>query len=379
MKMSKLNKIFIDDSIQKHRLNDLKILTTKSLNNLEIPIESKLNFELVDSHNEATIIIFLVNSRENIENLSDNYNYIFETNKPIIILERQDSAITWCRNLEKIKNLKAIFKNRIMREEKTQNSNELIFGKHNYFLQRNLVKSKELITTKRYDLGNTKYSDGLPKLTIDQIRKIKCVLWDIHSSPYKNDSYNENIEMNYFKEREINFNKSYDIFCINSFKDNNYVDDPRDFARKIVTSLSDKFKVFTNDPNNITYSESESKGVQSGCIDSKKYRKLFEKCKVCVACWGFGEWVHMDAYAMYSGVILVKPNTDHVLMYPDIYRSNETYIACKHDYSDLKEVLEEAVENYDKYIPMLKRNRQLLKSVNEQMICETFWKNVISF
>ena len=66
MKMSKLNKIFIDDSIQKHRLNDLKILT-KSLNNLEIPIESKLNFELVDSHNEATIIIFLVNSRENIE------------------------------------------------------------------------------------------------------------------------------------------------------------------------------------------------------------------------------------------------------------------------------------------------------------------------
>ena len=234
-------------------MNDLKILTTKSLNNLEIPIESKLNFELVDSHNEATIIIFLVNSRENIENLSDNYNYIFETNKPIIILERQDSAITWCRNLEKIKNLKAIFKNRIMREEKTQNSNELIFGKHNYFLQRNLVKSKELITTKRYDLGNTKYSDGLPKLTIDQIRKIKCVLWDIHSSPYKNDSYNENIEMNYFKEREINFNKSYDIFCINSFKDNNYVDDPRDFARKIVTSLSDKFKVFTNDPNNITY------------------------------------------------------------------------------------------------------------------------------
>ena len=66
-------------------------------------------------------IIFLVNSRINLINLPGKYNYIFETNKPIILLERLDSSITWCRNLERIKNLKAIFKNRIIRPSRRNN------------------------------------------------------------------------------------------------------------------------------------------------------------------------------------------------------------------------------------------------------------------
>ena len=43
-------------------------------------------------------------------------------NIPIILLERQDSSITWCRDIHKIKNLKAIFKNRILRNKEMNNS-----------------------------------------------------------------------------------------------------------------------------------------------------------------------------------------------------------------------------------------------------------------
>ena len=43
---------------------------------------------------------------------------------------------------------------------------------------------------------------------------------------------------------------------------------------------------------------------------------------------------------MYAGVILIKPDTDHVLMYQDIYKSNVTYIPCKYDFSNLKNVIE---------------------------------------
>ena len=37
----------------------------------------------------------------------------------------------------------------------------------------------------------------------------------------------------------------------------------------------------------------------------------------------------------------------HVDTYPNIYVKNETYIPCKHDYSDLEEKIEYAVLNFN--------------------------------
>lgn len=349
-------KVFIDDSIQPHRFIAIKNHSSK------LNMENKYQFNYVQSYKKANIILFLVNSRENLINLDPKYDYIFRVSTPIIILERQDSAITWCRELSKIKNLRGIFKNRIMRDINMQNTENTIYGKYNYFLQSSIVKSNNLITEKRNDIGNKFYKENtiLPKIEKEDLNKIKCVLWDLHSSPFKEDKENEYIEMSYFRNKEIVKDKTYDIFCINQFKDNNFVDDPRKLAKDIVNGLSNKYSVLTN----------------SKAVNSKEYRKLFEQSKICVACWGFGEWVHMDAYAMYAGVILIKPHSDHVLMYPDIYKSYQTYIPCNHDYSNLKEVIIDCLENYDKYKDMLIKNRNILKSINIEMICKEFWKSV---
>ena len=67
--------------------------------------------------------------------------YIFETNKPIILLERLDSSITWCRNLERIKNLKAIFKNRIIRPSK-RNNQKFFNGRYHSFYIRKLIQKR---------------------------------------------------------------------------------------------------------------------------------------------------------------------------------------------------------------------------------------------
>ncbi len=348
------NKVFVDDSIQPYRFSSLKY---KSNTN---KMEYIFKFNYVKDYRLATIIIFLVNSRQNLINLDSKYNYIFETNKPVIILERLDSAITWCRELSKIKNLKGVFKNRILRDFTLQNTENIINGKYNYYLQKEIVKSES--GTKKEDIGNKNFKNEIKqKLSHDELNKIQCILWDFHSSPFKNDKENETIEMTYFRNNKINFNKNIDIFCINQTKNDCYVDDPRIIAKNIVDSLSDKYSVVTN---------------KNKTIDSKKYRELFSQSKICVACWGFGEWVHMDAYAMYAGVILIKPNSDHVLMFPDIYKSYETYIPCNHDYSNLKEVLIDCLNNYEKYKNMLIKNREILKSINEFDICKIFWKNV---
>jgi len=63
-------------------------------------------------------------------------------------------------------------------------------------------------------------------------------------------------------------------------------------------------------------------------------------------------------------------------MYPDIYKANETYIPCAYDYSDLKQIIQNTLKNYNQYIPMLKRNRQMLLKINEENTADLFWQKV---
>lgn len=346
-------KIFIETSIQKERF---ELLLKYSLKH-NILINN--NIELVDKYKNSDLIIFLVNSGNNLLNLDNKYNYLFETNIPIILLERQDSAITWCRDIHKIKNLKAIFKNRILKDTSLQNTNNTYYGKYQYFLVKDIISSDNIeIIDNSSDLGTKYYkkNNKLLEIPLYFLNNIKAVLWDFHSSPLCD---HKSLSMKYFRNNNIDFKKKYDIFCVNQIKSNNLVNEPRQKAKKIVQSLSNKYNVITNN------------------LKKDEYEKIFSKSKICVACWGFGEWVHMDAYALYAGVILIKPNTDHVLMYPDIYKSYETYIPCNYDYSNLKEVIEDTIQNYDKYIPMLKKNREILMNVNEKKSCELFWKQII--
>ena len=339
--------IFIDVSVQPERF-ELLLNTSKEYNILE-----KYDINIVDNLKECDLIIFLVSSQINLVNLEDNHKYIFETEKPIIILERQDSSITWVRDIDKIKNLKAIFKNRKLKSKELQNSNQTYYGKYQYYLIHKNFKLNRLITENGTDIGISHYQKDTKLKEIKNLGKVMCILWDFHSSPLC-----QKLSMNYFRNNEINFRKTIDVFCVNQVKTNNFVNIPRIKAKKIVDSLSNKYKVITNN------------------MKPDEYENIFSKCRIAVACWGFGEWVHMDGYALYAGAILIKPNTSHVRMYPDIYKEYETYIPCKHDYSDLKEIIIDVLKNYNKYIPKLIKNRERLMKINEKDTSDLFWKKV---
>ena len=53
--------------------------------------------------------------------------------KPVILVERLDSAVTWFRDFSKIPNLRAVFKNRIVKDAKLNNG-ILWNGRHHYYL-----------------------------------------------------------------------------------------------------------------------------------------------------------------------------------------------------------------------------------------------------
>ena len=341
--------LFIDVAIQPERFETIEKVSTK------YNLFKKYNIKTIENIEKCDLILFLVNSRNNLINLNKDH-YLFQTVKPVILLERQDSSISWVREFDKIKNLKAVFKNRKLKPKELQNSDQVYYGKYQYYLIHKAFQLDHLESKDSTDIGIDYYPKNkkLPELSTENLEKIMCVLWDYHSSPLC-----QKLSMKYFRYNEIDFHKKYDIFCVNQKKTNNFVNIPREKAKKIVDSLKNKYNIITKD------------------LQKEEYEEVFSTCKIAVACWGFGEWVHMDAYAMYAGAILIKPNSDHVKMYPDIYRANQTYIPCAHDYSDLTEIIENTLKNYKKYIPMIKKNRDFLLKINEENTANLFWQKVM--
>jgi hypothetical protein len=94
-------------------------------------------------------------------------------------------------------------------------------------------------------------------------------------------------------------------------------------------------------------------------VSPETYYKYIACCKVLLAPFGYGEMAPRDLESAQLGSLLIKPNMDHIDTYPNIYIKDKTYISCKHDYSDLSEKIEYAVENFDKiqkqYVETLKQ------------------------
>jgi hypothetical protein len=352
-----MTKIYLNINIQSNRFKrELKLSINKG-------ILKKKNIELVNDFTKSDLIIFLVNSRDNLINLKEKYNFLFKTTKPIILLERLDSSITWCRNLDKIKNLKAIIKNRVIRPSVLQNS-QLYNGRYHSYLIYECIKNKKynLIKNKRKDLSKKFYKglNRLPVIPDNYLEKIHPILWDFHSSPVSS-------KMTPYRNKDIDFNsKNIDIFCIHS-PHKEMIGWARQEIFNVLNKIKKKFRKKYKIKLNIV----------TGKLKPNEYIDKFRKSKICIACWGHGEWVHMDGYAMYSGVILIKPDTSHVQMRPDIYKPNETYIPCNPDFSNLEKIIKNTIDNYDKYKNMLIKNRDLVMSYNQEKCMNIFWDRIL--
>ena len=337
-------KIFIDVNIQKLRFECLLYFTKK------YNILSKMNINIVKKYNEADLILFLVNTQKNIINL-ENDHYLFKTKIPIILLERNDASITWVRDLKKIKNLKAIFKNRILRNSLFQNTDKILNGRYHYYLMNNIYKIKN-INEKKKDIGSNFYTNNLLKIDNEDLHKIKCVLWDFHSSILSDDQ-----TLKFFRFNKMNLKKDIDIYFYNKPKNNVLINKSLENINNILINQK-KYKVLDKH------------------LEKEEYEEKFKRCKIAVSYWSNSEWISMDYHAMYSGVILIKPNTDFVKQQPDIYQHNKCYIPCKDDYSDLLGIIDDVLIKYDSYKSMLLNNRKMVMELNEEKACQLFWEEI---
>ena len=336
--------------------------------------------QLVDSVKKCDLIILLVNSKTSLRNIDEfpknnckpiknkivekirNDNVLrssyFTFGKPIIIIERLDTATTWARELDKYPNIIALFKNRTMRNINMFNSETFGGRYHCAVIGRGIDKEHCLPISndkhpKKVDLALRYYPKFSKLLAMSPTccEKIHPVLWDNYSSPLseKMDFYMKTCLPTSNKARPI------DVFCVHTIKDG------------ILGAHRKRAIQIVKDKNLVTRTEK---------CDEKTYQKDFIKSKICVACWGYGEWTHMDGYAMYSKVILIKPNTDFVKMKPDIYQSGKHYIGCAPDFSDLSQIIDDVLKNYNSYIPMLENNYSFIRKNTRKKAGKHFWKKV---
>lgn len=306
---------------------------------------------IVNDLKKADVLLYTIDSRVNFTNLPQNQKKLLMNSKiPVIMVERLDSAVTWFREFDQIPNLKAVFKNRICRPASINNE-VLYYGRYHYKLIYD--KCKKLgyrsKSENQTDLSKHWKEQKLKPISEENLKKIKSVIWDFHSSYWSKRS-------NPYRQRMVNINfdapKKYDVFCV--VRDKAGIQGfSRSRAKRIVASMKN-IKSLTNP------------------LSSGDYKDKFVKSKIAVTSWGHGEWIHADGYSFISGVIIIKPDTSWVDMYPDLYQNDKTYIACKPDYSDLEEKINMVLSNYDSYKEMRIKNREMIMNVSEQDLTKRF-------
>lgn len=108
-------------------------------------------------------------------------------------------------------------------------------------------------------------------------------------------------------------------------------------------------------------------------VPEQEYMQNMYDSKIIFSPYGFGAYgAPRDVQAAQFGSILIKPSMDWVDTVPNMYIDNETYIACKHDLSDLEEKVEYVLSNFNELQQYLTENfrKRLLNVYNPIKLVE---------
>tara|TARA_Y100000310_G_scaffold246041_1_gene251141 strand:- start:134 stop:700 length:567 start_codon:yes stop_codon:yes gene_type:complete len=81
-------------------------------------------------------------------------------------------------------------------------------------------------------------------------------------------------------------------------------------------------------------------------VSMEEYYYKMSQSKIIMSPFGFGEMNPRDLVSAQIGSVLVEPDMSYIESKPFIYEDDETYIACKYDWSDLEEKIDYVLNNY---------------------------------
>ena len=108
-------------------------------------------------------------------------------------------------------------------------------------------------------------------------------------------------------------------------------------------------------------------------IKLKEYYSELNNSKISIAPFGWGEITYRDFETFNSGAILIKPDMDHILTWPNYYEKNYTYIPINWDCKDLINQINYCLDNYDKTIQIAYNAQDLYKKYTIEKNSSTFF------
>ena len=260
---------------------------------------------------------------------------LLQTNIPIIILEINAAASlkNKTRKYLKYPQVKAVFKNRLLRDKNTYNAPHV---QQTYFFS--LVNDYAHLSDPR---NYTPLSNAL-------LDKIKLVIWDFNWSPFNKSKFSSLVF-----DHNINKEKPLDLF----------------FAGRLLCNGKSMLQQFYNWHRTKAFEALHAlSGVTCEIIEGRalpfaEYVEKTAQSKIIVSPWGWGEWCYRDFEAILNNAVLIKPDTSFVLSYPDIYQNYKTYVPCKPDFSDLEEKVHSILSNMNYYKTLTeKAKKNVIKS-----------------
>ena len=266
--------------------------------------------------------------------------YFTHCKKPIIICSRYDSsslgASYWNYSNPLVK---AVFEDYLPRDKK-QLTTPTIQKRYHYAIL--------------HDIYGSDFNYDPPIRDIDKyLDKIRQVSWFI---PYTHLDMNKHMKI--CREGRGTVEKDIDIFCIFHKHDKNTIlTEHRQSVEDIVSCMTEYTTVYGYG------------------YDQQEYHDTLLRSKICIAPWGFGERIASDQKGILAGCVLLKPDTDFLLSFPDLY-NEKYYVKFKQDLSDLKEICENTLNDYDNMIKRTIAGQELFDSVTYDTYVEQFCKNV---
>jgi hypothetical protein len=106
------------------------------------------------------------------------------------------------------------------------------------------------------------------------------------------------------------------------------------------------------------------------------FRERMLESKAVVSPWGCGEPCHRDYEAMLLGAVVIKPNSDHVECWPQVFEAGQTYIPCRPDFADLHDRIHWVVNHWRDLKGMRIRNRELVMESRQRDVLADYMANL---
>jgi len=100
--------------------------------------------------------------------------------------------------------------------------------------------------------------------------------------------------------------------------------------------------------------------IVKGQSTPQQFIEIMSRSKVGLSPFGMGELCYRDLELIQWGCLLIKPDMSKVITKPDFFKPWETYIPVKPDWSDLNEVLDKVLSNYNEYQHIIENGRKLI-------------------